>query len=50
MNWIKINNIRWKNIENILFVIAIFLLLALGIEMADSTCKCTTPQSYKIFS
>jgi len=33
MNWIKINNIRWKNIENILFVIAIFLLLALGIEI-----------------
>lgn len=33
MNWIKINNIRWKKIENILFVIAILLLLGMGIEI-----------------
>ena len=33
MDWIKINNIRWKKIENILFVIAILLLLGMGIEI-----------------
>lgn len=31
MNWIKINNIRWKKIENILFVIAILSLIGLTI-------------------
>ncbi|EGC20736.1 hypothetical protein [Prevotella multiformis] len=31
MNWIKINNIRWKTIENILFVIAILSLIGLTI-------------------
>ncbi|WP_455062839.1 hypothetical protein [Prevotella fusca] len=31
MNWIKINNIRWKIRENILFVIAILLLIGLTI-------------------
>lgn len=33
MNWIKINNIRWKKIENIFNVIIIFLLLGIGIEI-----------------
>ncbi len=33
MNWIKINNIRWKEIENIFNVIIIFLLLGIGIEI-----------------
>lgn len=33
MNWIKINNIRWKTIENILFVIAIISLIGIGIEI-----------------
>ena len=33
MNWIKINNIRWKKIENILFVIAIISLIGIGIEI-----------------
>jgi hypothetical protein len=33
MNWIKINNMRWKKIENILFVITIPLLLGMGIEI-----------------
>ena len=33
MDWIKINNIRWKKIENILFLIAILLLLGMGIEI-----------------
>lgn len=33
MDWIKINNIRWKKIENILFVIAILLLLGMGLEI-----------------
>ena len=31
MNWIKINNIRWKKIENILFVIAILSVIGLTI-------------------
>ena len=31
MNWIKINNTRWKKIENILFVIAILSLIGLTI-------------------
>lgn len=31
MNWIKINNIRWKKTENILFVIAILSLIGLTI-------------------
>lgn len=33
MNWIKINNIRCKKIENIFNVIIIFLLLGIGIEI-----------------
>ena len=33
MNWIKINNICWKKIENILFVIAIISLIGIGIEI-----------------
>ena len=33
MNWIKINDIRWKTIENILFVIAIISLIGIGIEI-----------------
>lgn len=33
MNWIKINNICWKKIENILFVIAILSLMGIGIEI-----------------
>lgn len=33
MDWIKINNIRWKKIENIFNVIIIFLLLGIGIEI-----------------
>ena len=33
MNWIKINNIRWETIENILFVIAIISLIGIGIEI-----------------
>lgn len=33
MNWIKINNICWKKIENILFVIAILSLIGIGIEI-----------------
>ena len=33
MDWIKINNICWKKIENILFVIAIISLIGIGIEI-----------------
>ncbi len=33
MNWIKINNIRWKERGNILIVIAILSLLGIGIEI-----------------
>lgn len=33
MDWIKINNICWKTIENILFVIAIISLIGIGIEI-----------------
>ena len=33
MDWIKIKNIRWEKVQNILFVIAILSLLGIGIEI-----------------
>jgi putative lipoprotein len=37
-----------RDIDVIVF--KFFRVKASGLVLADSTCKCTTPQSYKIFS
>lgn len=44
----------WEDVEltkgDIELFLSFFEVLTQSVSKADSTCKCTTPQSYKIFS